>query len=198
MSKKKTIAYLIAGSLLIGGTFIGTKAWFTDGGTADNSLIVTMGSFNLDIIENKDVKEQPTGWVLHRNGKPESIKTEANGHNFTNVKPGDQFIRTVTFKNSGTLNQRVTLDLSNFKGEVPSGFMFNTNMGGFPGGVIGSTYKDIPGGGEETIKMSIKVTKDMLNEGFSGETFNMNLGNIEVSSKQINEGLASEIDITKK
>ena len=198
MKKNKIIAYLISGSLLVGGTFIGTKSWFTDSGTVDNSLIVTMGSFDLDIIENKDVKNNPEGWVHYRNGKGESIKTEANGHVFTNIKPGDQFIRTVTFKNNGTLDQRVTLDLSNFKGEVPSGFMLNTNMGGFPGATTdGITYKDIQAGDEVTIKMSIKVNKDMKIEGYSGNKFNMNLGNIEVSSKQVNEGLASEISITK-
>ena len=28
MKKNKTIAYMLAATLLVGGTFVGTKAWF--------------------------------------------------------------------------------------------------------------------------------------------------------------------------
>lgn len=199
MKKNKTIAYMLATTLLVGGTFAGTKAWFSETGTVENGLIVKMGSFDLDIIENMDEvgKEGPEGWVHYRNGKPEEIKTDKNGNKFTNIKPGDQFIRTITFKNNGTLNQRVFLDTSKFEGKVPSGFIYNKNMGGFPGGVQGSTYKDIRPGEEATIKLSIQVSKDMEKEGFSGQEFDMNFGQIGVRSTQINEGLDSNISVIK-
>lgn len=115
MKKNKTIAFMLAATLLVGGTFLGTKAWFTDTATVDNSLVVTMGSFDLVVTENSQEEgEQIGGWELVRTGdqesKPEGNVNGTKNTNFTNIRPGDYFTKTYTIKNNGSLDQKLTID----------------------------------------------------------------------------------------
>lgn len=114
MKKNKTIAYMMAAMLLVGGTFLGTKALFTD--SIDNVGEISISTGDLD-IELEDAN-----WVLDRNGiehgdntqnvdDPEGIgKGEiiSNDMNRTkafanNLKPGDVLTKTVKVTNKGTL-----------------------------------------------------------------------------------------------
>ena len=61
MKKNKTIAYMLAAALLVGGTFVGTKALFTDKIETAGELQISTGDVNIEIIE-------PSKWALIRNG----------------------------------------------------------------------------------------------------------------------------------
>ena len=54
MKKNKTIVYMLAAALLVGGTFVGTKAYFTDSAEAKTNLILSMGDV--------DVSAEDTEW----------------------------------------------------------------------------------------------------------------------------------------
>lgn len=110
MKKNKTIAYLMAASLLVGATFAGTAAYFNDKGTAKNELIVTMGSVDIEVAEGEwQVFKGP----LDNSGAPVINNTEAqksSKNEFKNAKPSDIFYKKITIKNNGTLNQRIYLN----------------------------------------------------------------------------------------
>lgn len=99
MKKNKTIAYALAATLLVGGTFAGTKAWFTASGEVDSGLVVTTGSMGLEVNSEKN-------WtVIEEDGYQTEITNKTNGNDFKNAKPGDTFEKIVTIKNTGSLNQ---------------------------------------------------------------------------------------------
>lgn len=114
MKKKKIVAFALAAGLLVGGTFVGTKALFTD--SIENVGEISISTGDLD-IELED-----TEWVLDRNGAEHAdgtqnvedkegndqgtlvsndiTRTEAFANN---LKPGDKLTKTVKIKNNGTL-----------------------------------------------------------------------------------------------
>lgn len=99
MKKNKTIAYALAATLLVGGTFAGTKAWFTASGEVDSGLVVTTGSMGLEVNSEKN-------WtVIEEDGYETEITNKTNGNDFKNAKPGDAFEKIVTIKNTGSLDQ---------------------------------------------------------------------------------------------
>ncbi len=102
MKKNKTIAYMLAATLLVGGTFVGTKAWFTASGTVDSGLVVTTGTMGLSVTEDNNWKVVTPGGITE-------ITNQDAGNNFENVKPGDIFEKTVTITNTGSLNQILTV-----------------------------------------------------------------------------------------
>ena len=95
MKKNKTIAYLMAATLLVGGTFLGTKALFTDRADMIGAVTITTGDVDLSVTEEK--------WNLERNGEDDELKTDINSGRFENLKFGDKLTRTVHIKNDGTL-----------------------------------------------------------------------------------------------
>ena len=108
MKKNKTIAYALAATLLVGGTFAGTKALFSDKAEAYNDLVITMGNLNVDVVEGE--------WELE-NSDSES-ENSTNNDRFTNVKPGDSFLKKVTVTNNGSLNQKLSVE-QNAIGAIP-------------------------------------------------------------------------------
>ncbi|RDY22507.1 hypothetical protein CHF27_013025 [Romboutsia maritimum] len=63
MKKNKTIAYMMAATLLIGGASLGTKALFSDQAEAKvNDLIITMGNLHVKVDEGD-------GWILKSGNK---------------------------------------------------------------------------------------------------------------------------------
>lgn len=93
---------MLAATLLVGGTFVGTKAWFTDKVDAKNDLVITTGT--LDVEFEDDWCEQ---WGVIGTG------TEAKkvGNNvYENVKPGDGFIKGVAITNKGTLSTKLSVE----------------------------------------------------------------------------------------
>jgi hypothetical protein len=110
MKKNKTLGLILAIALLMGGTFIGTKAWFTNQASTDNSIKLTLGTVDLKIYENptKDIAgnvlEEKEGWILCK-GSDEV----ANGKEFSEFGKEYSLKRTFTIKNTGLLDQIVTI-----------------------------------------------------------------------------------------
>ncbi|MGL5695216.1 MAG: TasA family protein [Peptostreptococcaceae bacterium] len=97
MKKNKTIAYMLAATLLVGGTFLGTKALYSDQETVDTGFVIKTGTLDVSIVDDN-------GWYVTQNG------TEAIAVNddFANAKPGDVFNRYFEVENTGTLDQTLT------------------------------------------------------------------------------------------
>lgn len=131
MRKNKTIAYMLAATLLVGGTFVGTKALFTDSIENVGEISISTGDLDIEVDD--------ANWVLNRNGIEHGDGTqnvedpEGNGQSMdenmsnditrtkafaNNLKPGDKLIKTVRVTNKGTLavgNLNVTKNKDNIK-----------------------------------------------------------------------------------
>ena len=102
MKKNKTIAYMLAATLLVGGTFVGTKAWFTDKVDAKNDLVITTGT--LDVEFKGDWCEE---WgVISTNEEAEKVGDNV----YKNVKPGDGFTKGVAITNKGNLSTKLSVE----------------------------------------------------------------------------------------
>lgn len=119
MKKNKTMAYGLAATLLVGGTFLGTKALFTDVEQVAGELQISTGDVDIEVIEDTD-------WILDRNGNEYAAGSTVGGEtglsetatadeaetpvNFANnIKPGDVLTKEITIKNAGTLIANVDL-----------------------------------------------------------------------------------------
>ena len=105
MKKNKTIAYMLAAALLVGGTFVGTKAYFTDSVESKTNLILSMGDV--------DVSAEDTEWKYETtvHGKKEATEFRLlNSDSFMNVKPGDKFIKEVIIKNSSNIDTDLVIE----------------------------------------------------------------------------------------
>ena len=105
MKKNKTIAYMLAAALLVGGTFVGTKAYFTDSVESKTNLILSMGDV--------DVSAEDTEWKYETtvHGKKEATAFRLlNSDSFMNVKPGDKFIKEVIIKNSSNIDTDLVIE----------------------------------------------------------------------------------------
>lgn len=107
MNKKKIATLLLVGTLVVSGGVLGTKAWFTSKADATSNLRVTMGTLKLEnvgddiwTVENKENID--TDMVTE-------IDNPNENNDYTNVRPGDKFVKTVTLKNVGSLRSYVTL-----------------------------------------------------------------------------------------
>lgn len=121
MKKNKTIAFMLAATLLVGGTFLGTKAWFTDSAEASNDLIITMG--NVDLL----VEEGP--WVNENKNTEADQSKNSQGNIFMDVKPGDSFRKKVTIKNNGSLKQVVNVTESHIQKGYPDILLVGQDIG---------------------------------------------------------------------
>lgn len=99
MKKNKTIAYALAATLLVGGTFVGTKALFTDKADATTDLVLTTGKVDVEVNEGK--------WS--RNG------VESDNGEFGLVIPGDIFTKKITISNKSTVDAKLTTDMEFIK-----------------------------------------------------------------------------------
>ena len=99
MKKSKIISLLLAGALLVGGTFIGTKALFSDTETVANQLVLTTGKVDIRIIPDRwirNVEDKNEDGVINAlddvygQGCEESVEGI-----FTNVQPGETFTRYI-------------------------------------------------------------------------------------------------------
>ena len=105
MKKNKTIAYMLAATLLVGGTFVGTKAYFTDSVESKTNLILSMGDV--------DVSAEDTEWKYETtvHGKKEATAFRLlNSDSFMNVKPGDKFVKEVIIKNSSNIDTDLVIE----------------------------------------------------------------------------------------
>ena len=101
MKKNKTVAYMLAATLLVGGTFLGTKALFTDQVDTAGEISISTGDVDLEVETTQD-------WTLSRNGEEEN-KGTGEKVDFDNLKFGDVLTKKVTVTNAGTLKAIVDL-----------------------------------------------------------------------------------------
>lgn len=113
MKKNKIVAFAIAGALLVGGTFAGTKAWFTDSATEKSDLVITTGNIDVETIVRD---EWTSGYLEEKEGagivatKDDTTEAKPDGKGgFTNVRPGDKFFKTIAVKNNGSLAQKLNV-----------------------------------------------------------------------------------------
>ena len=90
MKKNKTCAYMLAATLLVGGTFLGTKALFQDTETSNNSLILTTGKVDIEVEGGQWTRLDNTGSIV------------GEGTEFDNVKPGDKFVKRINISNQNS------------------------------------------------------------------------------------------------
>ncbi len=116
MKKNKTVAYMMAAMLLVGGTFVGTKALFTDADIAENGLIITTGEIGIEV-------DQKSEWEIEKsNGEVEEI---IKGKEFTGLKTGDKLVKNITIKNTGDLYRKINIDDNGKYPFLPDGIEFS-------------------------------------------------------------------------
>ncbi|WP_042277302.1 hypothetical protein [Faecalimicrobium dakarense] len=97
MKKNKTIAYALAATLLVGGTFVGTKAWFTNEETVTSELVIVTGGIGLEVEESD--------W------KSDGLNAYSQGDNrWDALAPGDILTKIVTVKNGDKGRGETNLD----------------------------------------------------------------------------------------
>ncbi|MEG2457983.1 MAG: TasA family protein [Bacilli bacterium] len=154
MKKNKTVAYLLAATLLVGGTFAGTKAFFSDQAQAKNDLVITMGDLDVEVKEGNWMKGKEAG----RPGS-EVISSGENNNIMNNAKPGDGFLKEVTITNNGTLNQEIKITASAKKPGVDESIMKYITV---DDKIITSLDKQVIAPGA-TVKGKILVTLNYIN-----------------------------------
>ena len=152
MKKNKTIAYALAATLLVGGTFAGTKALFSDEAKVTGELSISTGDVDITTtgVEND--------WKIVRNGD------ENNGPSkevtFDNLKVGDEITKQITVKNSGTLKAIVDLEANSqaFKKlNLPKGIEYSATFAGEKITDEGYSKKIMQPGETQTIELKLNV-----------------------------------------
>lgn len=203
MKKNKAMAYALAATLLVGGTFTGTKAWFSDKVTTDNGIKITMGTLDLELDETKTVEGDTLikGWQLVRTREDTESKTGGrNGQiasSFVEIRPGDTFQRTFIVKNTGSLDQLVKVD--NTASELNPEYknLFDLTITGADNLTDGNTFRLNAGATQEvTLILTPDASKidnkyNTKSESYEGSednyTFDLTkLGQITLTGRQIN------------
>lgn len=119
MKKNKTVAYMLAATLLVGGTFLGTKAMFTDKVDVAGEVSISTGDVDIAVAEDNE-------WILKSNGADENKNGEAD---FDNLKTGDILTKEVVLKNNGTLKAIVNLEKNeDMISQLPEGFEYTAKL----------------------------------------------------------------------
>lgn len=122
MKKNKTVAYALAATLLVGGTFLGTKALFTDKVDTVGELSISTGDVDLGQYVSKD-------WTLDRNGEDSNTGSTSKVADFDNLKYGDVLTKEVKIINKGTLKAVVDFkrntDVTN---KLPDGIQYEATF----------------------------------------------------------------------
>lgn len=122
MNKNKLLSFLLAGGLLVGGTFLGTKALFSDKETSTNTLRLTTGKVDIKVSEQpwlRNVQDKNGDGEITVLDKPYDQKCESNDTGvFENVQPGDTFTRYINILNEEStynvlINIAKSLDVTN-------------------------------------------------------------------------------------
>ena len=218
MKKNKTIAYMLAATLLVGGTFVGTKAWFTASGTVDSGLVVTTGSMGLSVTEDNNWEVVTPGGITEitnqgagnnfENVTPAGDRTEITNqgakNNFENVKPGDDFEKQVTIKNTGSLNQVLTVTGGNINNNLNKNFTvsFKTQNNEEIENITDFIGTNLAPSDSKTFKIVVETVEnemssddaDITNDGENGlddeaREFNLKgvMGQITINAKQTND-----------
>ncbi|CUP49059.1 Uncharacterised protein [Turicibacter sanguinis] len=200
MKKNKTMAYALAVALLVGGTFVGTKAWFSDQVTTDNGIIITMGTLNLELIENNAEKEgENLGWKLFRDEevindslgtKKESDEDSKNGDikkQHLNIRPGDYFEKTFTVKNTGSLDQIVKVDTKLLANGINNDYFKLTILDNNNLLQEGNEFRLNPDE-TKTVTLKLQLNETTLYNHYQGETFDFEelFSDITLTGRQVN------------
>lgn len=149
MKKNKTVAYALAATLLVGGTFLGTKALFTDKVDTVGELSISTGDVDIEATTAQD-------WKLARNGEDDSKGTTGPAQ-FDNLKFGDVLTKKVTITNEGTLKVILTLDENKDKtSKLPDGIEFNATFKDGDNDLSGKVFEP---GQTATVELKLEVTK---------------------------------------
>ena len=89
MRKNKTVAYMLAATLLVGGTFAGTKALFSDTETSNNPLILTAGKVDISVDDTE-------GWSRY---DADGILIEQNKGSFSDIAVGESYMKNIDISN---------------------------------------------------------------------------------------------------
>lgn len=201
MKKNKTVAYMLAATLLVGGTFAGTKAWFSDRVTTDNGIQITMGTLDLELKENGSSEEgKNEGWKLVRDEnviesyfdlgtKKESDERSKNGDvkkEHVNIRPGDYFEREFTVKNTGSLDQIVKIDSQLVHGVYNHYFELTIEEG--KDTLLTTNEFRLGANDEKTIKLKLQPHEEALDNTQQGKSFNFEelFSDITLTGRQVN------------
>jgi len=183
MRKNKTLAFALAATLLVGGTFVGTKAWFTETKTVNSGLVISTGSIDLTVTS--------TEWQAIGTQESTKVVTEDEGSKvttFSNTRPGDSFEKTITIQNEGTLAQNIKLSGGTLNDNVKDKLTVQ---------YFDANEKDINLAEESiqlnttnnksyTIKMKVSVKDDMANENDTIVLNDSLFNAININAEQIN------------
>ncbi|WP_373600103.1 hypothetical protein [Paraclostridium bifermentans] len=155
MKKNKTVAYALAATLLVGGTFVGTKALFTDKIDTVGELSISTGDVDIDAKVTQD-------WTIDRNGEePNTGTPDSSGDillaKFDNLKTGDVLTKKVTITNKGTLKAHVNLiEDENVTNKLPDGIKYTASFTDAKGNELAeNAIMDI--GSSSTVDLKIEV-----------------------------------------
>ena len=101
MRKNKTVAYMLAAALLVGGTFAGTKALFQDTETVHNPLIIKTGKVDITAYGNSWIMMNESGVILEDGSNVDNT--------FSNVQPGYKFTKNIRISNNSSSTYNVNL-----------------------------------------------------------------------------------------
>ncbi len=152
MKKNKTVAYMLAATLLVGGTFLGTKALFTDKVDTVGELSISTGDVDIDADVTQD-------WHIEHNGKELDTGTSNDGRlaQFENLKYGDVLTKEVKITNKGTLNALVNFEENKeITSKLPDGIAYTVRI------VDGKQLKKdtlVEPGKSSTIEFKLEVVK---------------------------------------
>lgn len=111
MNKNRIMSLVLAGALLVGGTYVGTKAAFTSEDKIPQSITINTGTLKV----NAEYEE--TWKIVNENSEAEMPQ----GSNdlqvvLNNAKPGDTISRNFYIENYGTLNLNGTVEVKDIDG----------------------------------------------------------------------------------
>lgn len=173
MKKNKTIAYMLAATLLVGGTFAGTKAWFTDKDVVTNDIIIATGVLDVAVDGISD-------WSVLTDGTEAMVNS-----GIINLKPEDQIGKHFTVKNNGSLEQKINVKM---KGNTleNSALKIRTNIDELQNIILQP-------GESKIVQFNIEIDP---NWEMQGETFDLNtiLGDIVIEADQTSAHKAATLN----
>ena len=125
MKRKKIVTLALAAALLMGGTFVGTKALFKDTVKNAGQIILRTGDLDIEITGQGEWELKRNGEEANQNSVSDTKLTETK---FDNLKCGDTITKTITVTNKGTLNAKVSLE-DNHRANLPKGMTYTASFG---------------------------------------------------------------------
>ena len=178
MNKNKVVGLALASALLVGGTFAGTKALFSDTVQVNNELVFSTGDLDIEqIIEPNQING---GWVLDRNGD-ESLDGVMDG--IMNLKPGDKIKKTVTIKNAGVLDAKISIE------QLKEGGIIGSAAGAFTCSITGGDIENeiLYAGHIREIELVVTMNEDAGGEHRKDKTpGNYNTDYLEPQTLELN------------